>query len=172
MFKHKRTKAKQLQFTAQITAESDQIYRLAYCYVKNEQEALDIVSEATYKGCIAFMKANVVTSFELWMLGIVINKAIDHMYRKEPMLFLDDFMQGGESPVVNGSIEEKMNLYKALDQLRPGEKAYIILKYFIGLSFIEMTEVLSVPEHIVESRFYRIMEQISVHLIDGEVESI
>ncbi len=88
------------------------------------------------------------------------------------MLFLDHFTQGLEAPVSNVSIEEKMDLYNALDRLRPEEKTYIILKYFVGLSFREMAEVLSVPENTVKSRFYRIMEQLRVYLIEGEVESV
>ena len=36
-----------------IHASQDQLYRLAYCYVKNEHDALDIVGEATYKALVS-----------------------------------------------------------------------------------------------------------------------
>ncbi|WPP43132.1 sigma-70 family RNA polymerase sigma factor [Paenibacillus hunanensis] len=172
MIGRKKSKAKETQFTEQMTSIRGKLYRLAYCYVKNEQEALDIVSDATYKGYLAFMKADTVTYFDSWMSRIVINTAIDYMYRSKPMLVLEDFTQGLEAPVENVSIEAKMDLYNALDRLRPEEKTYIILKYFVSLSFREMAEVLAVPENTVKSRFYRIMQQLKAYLIEGEVDSI
>lgn len=36
-----------------IHASQDRLYRLAYCYVKNEHDALDIVGEATYKALVS-----------------------------------------------------------------------------------------------------------------------
>ncbi len=66
--------------------------------------------------------------------------------------------------------EEKVDLYTALDYLRPEEKTCIILKYIVGLSFTEMAEVMSLPESIVKYRWERIIQQLHVHLIEGEIE--
>ena len=38
------------RFAQAVLAQKEKFYRIAYSYVKNEQDALDIVSEATYKG--------------------------------------------------------------------------------------------------------------------------
>lgn len=38
------------RFAQEVLARKEKFYRIAYAYVKNEEDALDIVSEATYKG--------------------------------------------------------------------------------------------------------------------------
>lgn len=39
-----------LHFAQELQARKGKYYRIAYSYVKNEHDALDIVGEATYKG--------------------------------------------------------------------------------------------------------------------------
>ncbi|WP_411347334.1 sigma-70 family RNA polymerase sigma factor [Paenibacillus sp. WLX2291] len=172
MIRWNRTKIKEKQFSEKVTSIREKLYRLAYCYVKNEQEALDIVSEATYKGYLAFGKADSVTYFDSWMSRIVINTAIDHTRRNKRITYLEDYTQEFAATSQGVSLEDKMDLYNALDRLRPEDKSYIILKYFVNLSFKEMADVLSVPENTVKSRFYRIIKQLKVYLIEGEVESV
>lgn len=167
---HKKTKEE--QFSEKITEIQNKLYRLAYCYVKNEQEALDIVSEAVYKGYIAYGKMESMTYFDSWMSRIVINTAIDHIRRNQRVTYMEDHAQEFVAPERGPSLEEKMDLYDALDRLIPEERAYIILKFFVNLPFREMAEVLSIPENTVKSKFYRIIKKLKFYLIEGEVENV
>ncbi|WP_339306566.1 sigma-70 family RNA polymerase sigma factor [Paenibacillus sp. FSL L8-0435] len=167
---HKKTKEE--QFSEKITEIQNKLYRLAYCYVKNEQEALDIVSEAVYKGFIAYGKMESMTYFDSWMSRIVINTAIDHIRRNQRVTYMEDHAQEFVAPERGASLEEKMDLYDALDRLIPEERAYIILKIFVNLPFREMAEVLSIPENTVKSKFYRIIKKLKIYLIEGEVENV
>jgi len=165
-------KTKEEQFSEKITEIQNKLYRLAYCYVKNEQEALDIVSEAVYKGFIAYGKMESMTYFDSWMSRIVINTAIDHIRRNQRVTYMEDHVQELVAPERGASLEEKMDLYNALDRLIPEERAYIILKFFVNLPFREMAEVLSIPENTVKSKFYRIIKKLKFYLIEGEVENV
>lgn len=167
---HKKTKEE--QFSEKITEIQNKLYRLAYCYVKNEQEALDIVAEAVYKGYIAYGKMESMTYFDSWMSRIVINTAIDHIRRNQRVTYMEDHAQEFVAPERGASLEEKMDLYDALDRLIPEERAYIILKFFVNLPFREMAEVLSIPENTVKSKFYRIIKKLKIYLIEGEVENV
>lgn len=162
--------SKEERFSEQLTGIREKLYRLAYCYVKNEQEALDIVSEATYKGFLAYRKAQSVTYFDTWMSRIVINAAIDHIRRSKRSVSIEDYGKELVSSEQGASTEDKVDLYDALDQLEPDEKAYIILKFFTDLSFREMAEVLEVSENTVKSRFYRILNKLKAQLVEGEVD--
>jgi RNA polymerase sigma factor, sigma-70 family len=165
-------KSKEDQFSEKIGVIRDKLYRLAYCYVKNEQEALDIISEATYKGYLAYGKLQSMAYFDTWMSRIVINTAIDHLRRNKRMTYIED--QGKElaAPAQGATLEEKMDLYDALDRLAPEEKTYIILKFFVSLSFKEMAQVLSLSENTVKTRFYRIIKKLKNDLLEGEVEHV
>ncbi|MEJ8304474.1 sigma-70 family RNA polymerase sigma factor [Saccharibacillus sacchari] len=168
--KFKGRPSKEEQFSEQLTGIREKLYRLAYCYVKNEQEALDIVSEATYKGFLAYGKAQSVTYFDTWMSRIVINAAIDHIRRSKRSVSIEDYGKELVASEPSTSTEEKLDLYEALDRLVPDEKTYIILKFFTDMSFREMAEVLDISENTVKSKFYRILNKLKAQLIEGEVD--
>ncbi|MGV7116723.1 sigma-70 family RNA polymerase sigma factor [Paenibacillus kyungheensis] len=163
---------KEKQFSEKIAIIREKLYRLAYCYVKNEHEALDIVSEAAYKGYLAFGKTDSITYFDSWMSRIVINTAIDHNRRNKRFTYIEDHTQELVAQSHGTTIEEKMDLYDAIDRLIPEEKSYIILKFFVDLSFREIAEILSISENTVKTRYYRIIKKLKIYLIEGEVENI
>ncbi|MGG4108971.1 sigma-70 family RNA polymerase sigma factor [Paenibacillus lautus] len=164
--------SKPKQFSENIEKCKSKLYRVAYCYVKNEQEALDIVSEATYKGFLAYERMNTLQYFESWMTRIVINAAIDHLGRKKRVTYMEDQTQDYAAAEHTLPLEEKMDLYDALDRLMPEEKTYIILKFFEDLRFREMADVLSLSENTVKTRFYRIIGKLKSYLIEGEVDNL
>ncbi|MGE7824701.1 sigma-70 family RNA polymerase sigma factor [Paenibacillus sp. NPDC093718] len=164
--------SKQKQFRENMEKCKNKLYRVAYCYVKNEQEALDIVSEATYTGYLAYERMNTPQYFDSWMTRIVINAAIDHLGRKKRVTYMEDQTQDYAAAEHAVPLEEKMDLYDALDRLLPEEKTYIILKFFEDLRFREMADVLSVSESTVKTRFYRIIGKLKSYLIEGEVDSL
>lgn len=145
---------------------------MAYCYVKNEQEALDIVSEATYKGYLAYERMNSPQYFESWMTRIVINSVIDHLSLKKRFTYMEDGAQDYAATEHAVPLEERMDLYDALDRLPPEEKTYIILKFFEDLRFRDMADMLSLSENTVKTRFYRIIGKLKSYLIEGEVDSL
>lgn len=158
------------QFSERIEACKEKLYRFAYCYVKNEQEALEIVSEATDKAYLSFGKLKNPEYFETWISRIVIHCALDHMKRNKKYTYTEDGaaeFAAKEDPV---SLEEKWDLYDALDRLKPEDKAFIILKYFEDKRFKDMAEVLSLPENTVKTKLYRILGKLKKHLVKEEVD--
>nr|WP_249435707.1 sigma-70 family RNA polymerase sigma factor [Paenibacillus sp. Marseille-Q4541] len=168
----KNVNSKEQQFSEKIEIIREKLYRVAYCYVKNEQEALDIVSEAVYKGYLAYGKMQSIQYFDTWMSRIVINSSIDHIRRNKRITYLEDQSQDFVAAEKAVTLEDKMDLYDALDRLVPEEKTYIILKYFVNLPFREMADVLSLSENTVKTRFYRIIKKLKSYLIEGEVENV
>ncbi|WMT41405.1 sigma-70 family RNA polymerase sigma factor [Paenibacillus sp. D2_2] len=158
------------QFSERIGACKEKLYRFAFCYVKNEQEALEIVSEATYKAYLAYRKLDNPQYFETWISRIVINCAMDHMRRHKKYTYMEDSVvefSAKEDPI---SLEEKWDLYEALDRLKPEDKAFIILKYFEDQRFKDMAEVLSMPESTVKTRLYRILDKLKKQLMKEEAD--
>ncbi|MFF3923823.1 sigma-70 family RNA polymerase sigma factor [Paenibacillus lactis] len=160
----------QQQFSEHITRCSSKLYRVAYCYVKNEQDALDIVSEATYKAYLSFERMKTPQYFDSWITRIVIHCALDRLNRNKRIAFMEDQTQEYAAAELAVPLEEKLDLYEAMDRLAPEEKAYIILKFFEDLRFRDMGDVLELPENTVKTRFYRIIGKLKQYLIEGEVE--
>lgn len=45
------------EFARRWEASREKYYRLAYCYTKNEPDALEILSEATYRAIVLFIRS-------------------------------------------------------------------------------------------------------------------
>ena len=73
------------QFAQYMENGKAKFYRLAFCYVKNEHDALEIISEATYRGFIHLNKLEKPEFFDTWMSRIIINCAYDLLKKQKNM---------------------------------------------------------------------------------------
>ena len=160
-----------MEYARRVQARRGQLYRLAYCYVKNQQDALDIVSEAVYRGLLRLHQLRKGDSFDAWMNRIVVNAALDHL-RKGSTRWESREELPPELPAEEQTLtpEETMDLYGALDFLPPEERTYLILRFFEECSYREMAEILELPESTIKSRLYRILEKLRRQLTTGEEE--
>lgn len=141
-------------------------YRIAYSYVKNEQEALDIVSEATYRGLVHIRDLREPDYFNTWMTRIVINTALETIRKNSRLVVLEDYMLE-DADVWKLEQEIQFDLYTALDALGAEYKSFIILKYFEGYSFKDISKLLEIPESTVKSKVYRCLEWMRDYMEGG-----
>ena len=76
-------------FEQLIDSVRDKLYRTAYAYVRNEQDALDVYQEAIYTAYISIKSLKKPESFNSWITKILVFKAIDFI-RKESHHFTTD----------------------------------------------------------------------------------
>ncbi len=143
-------------FAALLQRSKEKLYRVAYCYVKNEQDALDVIGDATYKGLQRLDSLRESAYFDTWMTRIVINTAIDHM-RKHARYSVceDEVLETLPAGQTVSEPEATLDLYAALDALSEKDRTCIILKYFEGYTFAEIAELTREAEATVKSRLYR-----------------
>ena len=146
------------EYARRIQERQQRLYRLAFCYVKHQQDALDIVSESVYRGLIHLHQLREPEQFDAWMDRIVVHAALDHLRKKGRVLLADEevlsLVPADEAAL---SWEENIDLYGALDLLSPEERSYVLLRFYREYSFREMSEILGQPESTVKSRLYRIL---------------
>ncbi|HJC57888.1 MAG TPA: sigma-70 family RNA polymerase sigma factor [Candidatus Eisenbergiella intestinipullorum] len=152
------------QFARRMEESQAKFYRLAYCYVKNEHDALEILSEAVYRGFISLKRLEKPEFFDTWMSRIIINCACDLLKKQKRCDFQepDDSFPAKEEEL---SVDDRLDLYQALDNLAPDEKSLIILKYFEDRSFREISSILNLPESTVKTRLYRIIGKLRAAMV-------
>lgn len=144
-----------------IHTAQDRLYRLAYCYVKNEHDALDIVGEASYKAFVGLHTLTHADRFDAWMTRLVITTALDWLRKNRRFVPAETETLASipaEPPPLTP--EEQFDLYDLLDTLPSDDRSFLILRYFEGRSFPEMAVILSMPEARLKSRFYRILHRL------------
>ena len=152
------------QFARRMEESQAKFYRLAYCYVKNEHDALEILSEAAYRGFIHLKRLEKPEFFDTWMSRIIINCACDLLKKQNRYDFHepDGSLPAREEDL---SVDDRLDLYQALDTLSPDEKSLIILKYFEDRSFREISSILNLPESTVKTRLYRIIGKLRTAIL-------
>ena len=119
------------RFAQELQSRKEKYYRMAYSYVKNEQDALDIVGEAVYKGLRTLGTLRQPDYFDTWMTRIVINAAIDFTRRRSRVTLCEDgALEILAVPEEELTPEDSMDLYRALDILGERERVCVTLRYF------------------------------------------
>ncbi len=142
--------------------KKNNFYRIAFSYMKNEQDALDVIQEATCKAFVNKNKLKNVDYFNTWFTRILINTSISALRKNKkyaPMV-------SEEQMVAPESINESYyDLDKALDLLDIKYKSIIILKFYEDMTFKQISEVLKKPESTIKTNYYRALE-----LLKGELD--
>lgn len=111
-------------------------YRLAYSYVKNESDAMDIVQEAAYK---AIYKSDTLKNEEYvgaWICRIVINEAYNILRKKQK----EDY-PSQEMDLSQEDCYEDLDLLQAIQKLKEEEQTIIYLRYYEGKQLDEIAEI-------------------------------
>lgn len=158
------------EFAQRLQSDKARYYRIAYSYVKNEQDALDIVGDATYKALLNLKSLKNPEYFGTWMTRIVINCALDQLRRSSRVTFLDDALPPEQGPPDEAALEpeDSLDLYAALDALCERDRTCVVLHYFEGYTFENLALLLCEPESTVKSRLYRALGKMRTFLLKGE----
>ncbi len=137
---------------------SDQLYRTAYLYVRNREDALDVVQETSYKAFLSISQLKDENFFLTWLTKILINCSYDVLKKNKKEIPLDNVVEPvsdkGEKRV------ESLDLLEAINQLNEKYKNVIILFYFHDLPIREVAKVMNIPENTVKTYLSRGKEQL------------
>ncbi|WP_088013925.1 sigma-70 family RNA polymerase sigma factor [Gottfriedia acidiceleris] len=155
-------------FQELIEEEKAKLYRTAYLYVKDENDALDIVQETVYKAYISIKKVKEVQHFSTWLTRILINNALDFLKKKSRLIPIDSW--DNSSLVREEQHEENMDLLHAIDQLKPRYKTVIILRYYNDYTIKQIAETLKCPEGTVKTNLHRALSKLKVDLREEYIQ--
>jgi len=137
----------------------EDIYRTAYVYVKNKDDALDIVQEVAYQ---SFKKIDTLQKpeyFKTWLMKITINCAINVIKKNQKIIQLKP-----EFEVLITSEEEDLSLSLSLQELmntlQEEEKSVILLKFYHDHTLKEISELLQIPLGTAKSTLYRALNKL------------
>lgn len=132
---------------------------MAFTYVKNQNDALDVVQETAYR---SFKKIDTLKNpefFKTWLIKIAINCAIELVRKNKKVIELkpqyEEFM-GFEDEDISLSV----TLQDLLDKLNDDEKSIIILRFYQEYSLKEIADLLNMPLGTTKSVLYRALSKL------------
>lgn len=143
-----------------IIDNKDRFYRIAFYYVHNSDDAMDIVSESILKAYEAYGKLGNPDKIKTWFYRILVNSCMDY-FRK----------QKKESPaesdyILEEAFEEKaydaelISIYKMVESLPEKIRTVIILRYYEECSIEEIAKITGSGIGAVKYRLYTGIERL------------
>ena len=135
-----------------IELDEEILYRIAFSYLKNEQDSLDVMQELTYK---ALKKMNTVKQPEYvrtWLIRVLINCCNDLLKQNVKTIELN------EHHIID--TPHYSELTPILNEISLSEQQLIYAKYFKQLKNNEIAAIHNIPEGTVKSRIHSILKKL------------
>jgi RNA polymerase sigma-70 factor (ECF subfamily) len=135
----------------------DQMWALALRTTQDPETAADAVQEAfisAFRGAESFRGEAAVTT---WLHRIVVNSCLDRLRRIKPVVQLPDADLSilADARDHHRSVEVRLDIRAALEQLPEGQRMALILVDMHGLKVAEAASILNVAEGTIKSRCAR-----------------
>ncbi|ETJ16418.1 RNA polymerase sigma factor [human gut metagenome] len=137
-------------------------YRLAYSYVKNEADSLDIIQESIIKALTSIESLKEIEKVKSWFYKIVIRTSIDYIRKNKKyndMVDISEIINNGKSDQY-----KDLDLYKALDELDETYKTIIILRYFEDMKINDIADILDENPNTVKTRLYAGLKKLKIDI--------
>ena len=141
-----------------IVSHQEDLYRLAFSYVKNRDAALDVVQESIVK---ALSKADTLREpayLRTWFYRILLNESMNHFRRTRRILPLEELER--QSAPSDRDPGERLDLYDAIERLGEKEQLIIRLRFFEDMKLEEIAQATGTNLNTVKSRLYQSLRKL------------
>ncbi|NKE06131.1 sigma-70 family RNA polymerase sigma factor [Mesobacillus selenatarsenatis] len=136
------------------------LYRMAYIYVKNENDALDVVQETAYKSFKSIKELKEPQYFKSWLIRIAISCSLDILRKRKKAVPLKPDFEEFISGAVHEDLTLEITLRGLIEELREEEKSVILLRFYQGMTLKEVSETLDIPLGSSKTILYRGLEKL------------
>lgn len=152
---------------AYIVENQNKFYRLAYSYVRNREDALDVVQNAVCKALENYGGIRNKGAVSTWFYRILVNESLLFIKERKRMTL-------GETDQEEAHYEEKGfeiqdDLYDSINRLDGDTQTIIKLRFFEELSLKEIAQITEMNLNTVKARLYRGLRQLKVNIQEVDV---
>ncbi len=167
-FAKMKRKALEKEFEDYIIRHKEAIYRLAYSYVRNSDDALDMVQESIYKAFTSLDSLKDFGAIKTWFYRIVVNTCLDFIRIRGREIVAGQEYLIDNSPGASDSYSD-IDLNRALGELPDNYRGIIVLRYFEDLQLNQIAQVLDININTVKTRLYRGLDLLRIEMeMDGQ----
>lgn len=138
------------------------LYRIAFSYVKNKDDALEIVQNTIYKSISSSRLIRDLNLIKPWITRILINSCFDFLKKRCKSIVNDEVFDSVEDN--NACILDKIILKNALDNLPLKLKTIIILRFFEDFKIKDISNILDMKENTVKTNLYKALKILKINL--------
>ena len=148
------------RFMEQYQAVYKDMYRLAYYYMGNAEDAEDAVQETTLSACEHFHRLKNKEAFRPWIFKILVNRCKKSLKRRN----LWGIRKEEPEPSYEPSLTSQAELLELLGRLEEEERLIVTLIVFGGYKGEEIARLLNKNHSTVRSKYRRALKKLESEL--------
>ncbi|MCQ4087413.1 sigma-70 family RNA polymerase sigma factor [Saccharibacillus sp. JS10] len=143
-------------FIEKIAQHRQKLYGIAFSYLHNEADALEVIQEASCKAWVKRKSLKEDAAFLPWMIRILINCCMDELRRRKRVVPSD---KAGEDQQVEMVSSHRIDLERTIAKLSAKYRHVVILKYYHDLTIADIAKVMNKPEGTVKTWLHKALKQ-------------
>ena len=137
-----------------IKDEKEKLYRIAFTYVRNEEDAIDVFQQTILLAIESIHQLKEPKYFSTWLTRICINVSITVLRNNKKVISLEDTIVEQDCAKVELT-EEKIDLLDAIYKLDEKYKTVLILRYYHDLTLEQISKAIYEPLGTVKTNIRR-----------------
>ncbi len=149
-------------FTEIILSIRNELYKVAKTRIINENDIDDIIQETMIEAYKSIKQLRDLKKLKMWVIKILINKC-NKFYKRKSKKDISLEETNINSIIArnnNEDVENDMNFYSLIKNLKYDERIVILLYYMEGYSVEEISEIIKMNKNTVKTNLYRARQKI------------
>jgi len=138
------------------------LFNVALRMLGNAQDAEDVTQTVFLNAFVKLRTYDPRYRFFSWIYRMTVNESLNVLKRRKRIVTLEDIPVPGAGPDRATEVEDRVG--KALMQLKPDDRAVVVLRHFVAFSYEEIADVLEIPVKTVKSRLFTARERLRLTL--------
>ena len=143
------------------------LFNVAFRMLHDVQDAEDVTQTVFLNALLKLKSYDPKYRFFSWVYRMTVNESLNVLKRRKPVVALEEepgIPAAGSTPDQVTEAQDRVG--KALQELKPDDRAVVVLRHFMSFSYDEIAEVLEVPVKTVKSRLFTARDRLRVLLAD------
>jgi RNA polymerase sigma-70 factor (ECF subfamily) len=149
-------KGERTAFEALLSRYEKPVYNAAFRMLNSIEDARDITQTVFLKAYENLGQFDPKYRFFSWIYRIAINESINclNLQQRTEELAREPIAETGGPDDATDSDQRSRRIQSALMLIKPEYRTVIVLRHFLDFSYLEIGEILDIPEKKVKSRLY------------------
>ncbi len=140
------------------------VYNVALRMLGNVEDAEDVTQTVFGNVFSALDSYDPKFRFFSWIYRMTVNESLNTLKRRRDVVSLDGTFDVATASN-DGAAEAEESVARALLELKPDDRAVVVLRHFVSFSYEEISDVLGVPVKTVKSRLFTARERLRQSLL-------
>ena len=154
-------------FTELMRRYQERVYWTARRIVGGHDDAEDVAQETFVRAYLSLGEFRAESAFFTWLYRIAVNLSLNHLRKRQVVQYLREsdllsrFIAAAETPSAALEFKEtEGRLHAAVQRLPERQKAVFVLRFFDGLSYDEIAEILKTSVGGLKANYFHALRKI------------